>query len=417
MTLYANSFGVVRGKFTIPANIPAGTKSVAFVGGGGQSGQAIFSGQGTIERQRFQKEIVTTLRQWSSPPPPPPAPTFERGVDPLAQTFSLPVNTQVAGVDLWFAATPTTQTNVQIRGTTVGFPDQNIIADVVVNPSSIVTDGTHTRVSFSTPVLLLAGVEYAIVVLCGDAVGALSVAEIGKFDSTAQKWITDQPYSVGVLLSSSNASTWTAHQDRDLTFRLLAADYTATTRTISLGNVAVTSITDLLLMSYAERPNGSTDVKYTLTLPSGTVITVDDGQPIQLPAAVTGNIAVNAVLKGTATASPVLHPGTQLVVGQVGTTADYVTRAIPGGTSVKVKVIYEAFIPSGATVTAQYKGPDGGDVWAALPQIASSAADDGFFEFIHEVTGVNEASVQIKLILTGTTAARPRVRDLRTFVM
>lgn len=417
MTLFADSNGVVRGKFTIPANIPAGNKNVTFAGAGGQFGQATFSGQGTLEHQLFQQQTDITTSRWQSPPVPAPVVSGNTGRDPLAQTFTMSVNTQVAGVDLWFATASTTRTNVQIRETTAGFPNQRILAEATIEPDDIIVGGTATRITFEAPTLLLGGVEYAIVVLCGDAVGALSVAEIGKYDVTASKWITDQPYSVGVLLSSSNASTWTAHQDRDLTFKLLDASYTATTRTVALGNVAVTAATDLLLMSYAERPDGATDVQYTLTLPDATVITVSDGQPVQLAAEVTGNIAVAAKLTGTNKLSPTLHPGSQLVAGQVATTADYVTRAIPGGSSVKVKAIYEAFIPSGATVTAQYKGPDVGDTWIAIPQIETRTVDDGFTEFTHQITGVNELSVQIKLILTGTTAARPRVRDLRTFVM
>ncbi len=123
------------------------------------------------------------------------------------------------------------------------------------------------------------------------------------------------------------------------------------------------------------------------------------------------------MLRGSARFSPVLHSGTQLVVGEVASTGNYVSRAIPGGSNVKVKVIYEAVVPSGATVTARYKGPDGGDTWIVIPQVATRQVDDGFVEFIHEIIGVNELSVQIEIILTGTTAARPRVRDLRTFVM
>lgn len=415
MTLVADSAGVIRGKFTIPANIPAGTKRVTLLGDGGQRGDAIFSGQGTLEHQTWQQQTDTTIVRWQSPPPP--APVVERGQDPLAQTFTMPDNTQIGGVDLWFVAASTTKTNVQIRETTAGFPNQRVIADKTIAPSSIILGGSHTRVLFDAPVNLLGGVEYAVVVLCGDAVGSLSVAEIGKFDAAAQTWITSQPYSVGVLLSSSNASTWTAHQDRDLTFRLLDASYTATTRTISLGNVAVTSITDLLLLSYAERPDGLTDVQYRLTMPDASTITVADGQAIQLASAVSGNIGVEAILTGNAKFSPVLHPGSQLVVGQVAETANYVTRAIPGGSSVAVKVIYEAIVPSGATVTAKYKGPDGGDAWETIPQTATRAVDDGFTEFTHVVTGVNELTVQIELTLTGNTAARPRVRDLRTFVM
>lgn len=421
MTLTADSSGVVRGKFTIPASVPSGNKRVTFSGGGGQSGAATFSGQGKLEHQTFQQRTDITEVRWQSPPPPPP-PDLSwmlegRGPDPIAQTFTMNANTQIAGLDLWFATLPTTQTNVQIRETTAGFPNQSILADATVLLDDIVVDGAPTRVQFAAPVLLLNNVEYAIVVLCGDADGALSVAEIGKFDPVALRWITSQPYTVGVLLSSSNASTWTAHQDRDMTFRLLESSYSQTQRVVPLGSVAVTAATDLLLMSYADRPDGSTDVQYTLTLPDATVITVADGQPVQLAAPLTGAVAVAAILRGTARFSPVLHPGTQLVAGQVAATADYVSRAIPGGADVSVKAIYEAFIPSGATVTVQYKGPDVGDAWIDVAQTATRAVDDGFVEFTHSVTGVNELTVQIKLILTGTTAARPRVRDLRTFVL
>jgi hypothetical protein len=420
MTLTADSSGVVRGKFTIPANVPAGSKRVTFTGAGGSYGEAIFSGQGTIEHQRWLQETEITTLRWVSPPPAPSTSNISDSnsgnYDPLAQTFTLTANTQIAGVDLWFTAKPTTVAKVQLRQTTVGFPDRRIVAEADVNLATVVLGGASTRIRFDTPVLLLGGVEYALVVLCDDAVGALSVAEIGKFDASAQRWITDQPYNVGVLLSSSNASTWTAHQDRDLTFRLLAAGFTEAQRTVSLGDVTVTAVTDLMLMSYSERPAGNTDVQYRLTMPDSSVITVADGQPVQLPAAVTGTIGIAAVLKGGAL-SPVLHPGAQIVSGQVAATADYVSRAIPGGSSVTVKAVYEAFVPSGATVTVQYKGPNAGDPWTAVPQVATRAVDNGFVEFTHQVTGVNKASVQIKLILSGTTAARPRVRALRTFVL
>lgn len=415
MTLFADGSGVVQGKFTIPAGIPAGNKLVTFQGGGGQNGRATFSGQGTLVRQTFLQETVVTTLRWVSPPPPQPV----RGGsgDPLAQTFSMNANTQVSGIDLWFTAKSTTPTMVQIRATIAGLPGPEILAEKIIQPADINIGGASTRILFDNPLLLLGNVEYAFVVLCGDAVGELSTAVIGTFDAGAQKWITDQPYSIGVLLSSSNGSTWTPHQDRDLTFRILAANYTSTTRTINLGNVAVTAATDLLLMSYSAKPDGATDVEYKLTLPDGTEIAVDDGQPIQLAAAITGNVAVSARLSGTSKFSPMLFPGSQLVSGQVATTADYVTRAIPGGTGVAVKAVFEALIPSGATVTVQYKGPDVGDTWTTIPQTATRAVDDGFVEFTHSITGVTETSVQIKLILTGTTAARPRVRDLRTFVM
>lgn len=418
--LVANGSGVITGSFTIPAGVPAGNKSVVFTGASGQSGSAAFSGQGRLERETWQQQTTITETRWQSPPPPPPvvqegAGGFGGRVDPLAQTFSMPANVQMSGVDLWFAAAPTTECRVQIRATAIGIPTQEVIAEKVIAPAAVVLGGAHTRILFDFPVSLIGGVEYAIVVLCNDAVGELSVAEMGKFDAAAQRWITSQPYTIGVMLSSSNASTWTPHQDRDMTFRVLTADFTETLRTIALGTVPVTAATDLLLMSYSERPASDTSVEYTLTLPDATVLNVADGEPVQLAAAITGNVAISARLRGS-DFSPVLFPGTQLVAGQIATTADYVSRAIPAGTSATVKVIYEAIIPSGATVNVFYKGPDGGDTWTTVPADTNSPADDGYTEFVRTVTGVNELTVQIKIVLNGTTAARPYLRDLRVIV-
>lgn len=415
----ANSSGIINGTLSIPAGIPAGAKQVRAVGAGGSEGVATFVGQGTIERQVWQQQTTVNETRWQSPPPPAPAVISDgvRRTDPLAQTFILPVNTQVTGIDIWFAARPTTMTRVQIRTTATGFPDQRILAQATLVPAAANIGGAHTRVHFDYPVTLFGGTEYAIVVLCDDAVGALSLAELGKFDATAQRWITSQPYTVGVMLSSSNASTWTVHQDRDLAFRILGAAYTQTSRSISLGNVPVSGATDLMLMSYAERPASATGIKYLLTLPDASVVTVDDGQPIQLPAAITGNVGITAELTGDAEFSPVLFPGTQLVSGIISASGDYVTRSIPAGTAVTVKVIYEAFAPGGSTITAQYKGPDIGDTWTNFSAPTTRVVDDGFVEFIHVATGITELSVQIKLLLAGSTVARPRVRDLRVIVI
>lgn len=448
----ANGSGVVSGTFTVPANVPSGTKLVEVLGGFGQRAVATFAGIGTIERQTWQQQTITTEVRQSPPPPQPlPGPTtweeaqafFDHGtsqwvfaantgeavllasmetrpscpVDPLAQTFTLTGNTPVSAIDLWFSAKSTTTTRVQIRGTATGFPTQEIIAEARIQPADINVGGASTRINFDHPVTLLGGVEYAIVVLCNDAVGAMSVAELGKFDSANSKWITSQPYTVGVLLSSSNAVTWTAHQDRDLAFRILRAAFSETTRAVSLGHVAVTGATDLLLMSYAERPSSATGVQYTLTLPDASVLTVDDGQPVQLAAAITGDVGISAHLSGSADFSPVLFPGSQLVAGVVQNTGTYVTRAIPAGAAVNIKTIFNAVIPSGATVVPYYKGVDVGDAWTALTLASATPVDNGFVEFVYQATGVTETAVQIKLELSGTPAARPRVADLRAVVL
>ena len=88
MAIQANAQGVVSGKFTIPANVPAGSKRVSFAGAGGSKGDAVFAGSGTITNQVLRQVTTqTSVFWWAS-------------VDPLAQTFTINESVQIAAVDL-----------------------------------------------------------------------------------------------------------------------------------------------------------------------------------------------------------------------------------------------------------------------------------------------------------------------------
>src|SRR6185369_1271749 len=100
-----------------------------------------------------------------------------------------------------------------------------------------------------------------------------------------------------------------------------------TNKTVSLGTVSVTNATDLMVVGLDETPSSTTRIAYNLSLPGGQELTVSNGQPVRLASAITGDVAVSAKMYGDANASPVLLPGTQLVVGHVSTTADYVSRS------------------------------------------------------------------------------------------
>ena len=321
------------------------------------------------------------------------------------------IRDRLAGVDLWFTAKGG-DARLQIRDVANGVPTRTVLAESHIPASSIVVSGGgHTRVLLPSPLSLAAGTEYAFVVLCDDAETALSVAELGKFDATAQQWVVSQPYQVGVLLSSSNASTWTAHQDRDLTFRLLEASFSEVNSEHDLGSASISEATDILLLSLSEIPSADARIEYDMTLPNGEVLTVADGQPLQLTKTATGQVRVRARLAGTIAASPVLWPGTQLVSGAVGATADYATRSIPARGATKAVLVYDAVIPSGAAVTPQLR-KDSGE-WEALTADGTTNQGDGLVEYRFKATLSNANEVRAKLILTGTTTARPRVSNIR----
>ncbi len=266
--------------------------------------------------------------------------------DPLAQTFVLDVATQTAGIDLWFTAKGGPVV-VQIRETSNGVPTSTVVVEQRV-PLDAIQLGQFTRVTW-VPAMLQAKREYAVVVLCDDATTALAIAELGKQDPT-QGYVTSQPYQVGVLLSSSNASTWTAHQDRDLTFRLLAAQYTETERVIDLGTADLVDATDLMILGFAERPSAAANLTFDLEFPpalDSEVVRLTDGQVIWLAAPFDwpgqGTRPHHGRCHGRR------HPGARRATDrrQDRTQRHYITRTVAASGNNRVLVVYEGDIPGG----------------------------------------------------------------------
>ena len=398
-SVIADTSGELSGSFRIPASVPSGSKSVVFDGAGGSHGTAVFTGQGALTTQTLRQ--VTSVTSWY--------------YDPLAQTFVVDDDMQLAGADLWFTAKGIGEVRVQLREVSGGVPTRAVLAESIVASSDIVISGAgHTRVLFPAPVALVSGTQYALVILCDDAETSVAVAELGKYDSLAQQWVASQPYQVGVLLSSSNASTWTAHQDRDLAFRLLRATFSGK-KSLDLGAVTVDGATDFMLMPLCEVPSSQAGVAYTLGLPDGTSLEVAEGQAVTFATPVTGDIGVTAVLDGSETWSPVLWPGTQALVGVVQTTADYYGRSIAaknGDTyATKAVLIYDALVPSGAAVKPEIQ-IDGG-AWQAMPVVGTTRGDEGVVEFRCEQALSNAVLVKLRFSLTGASGARPIVGNIR----
>lgn len=388
----ADQDGVLKGTFTVPAGVPAGTAQVEVVGDQGSRGTGTYTASGTVRTE--QRRIVNTV-------------TYR--YDPLAQTSTLSEGRHIAGVDLWFKKKGTSRILVQIRETTAGFPNQNIIAQASIKPSQISLT-SYTRATFR-PIWLEPNVEYAIVVLTDDAQSALAICELGKYDDMHKRYVTAQAYQVGVLLSSSNASTWTAHQEIDLAFRLLACRFTETNLEVNLGTVAADRNTDLLVRSNVERVSSETDVEFSLTATNGSVNTLAEDMPVSLREELSGDVALKVRLKGNSKNSPVLYQGVQLMLGTQAATADYVTRAIPAGTNTTVRVAYNSYTPGNSNVKVYYQQPD--STWSLIPLTEGSPSTDGEEEHTHILENYNQATVKIKLVLEGNVLYRPYVKNLR----
>lgn len=404
--LKANASGVVDTSFTIPTGVQAGRKRFEIVGAGGSMGEATFDGRGTLVTTTTRERVTTTITRWNW--------------DPLAQTFTLPTAQQVAAAELWFTVRGTRPVTVQIRETTAGFPKQTILAEGRIASSAISTSGA-TRIVFDAPVMLQAGVEYALVVLTDDAETACAIAELGKWDSANGRWVTAQPYQVGVLLSSSNASTWTAHQDRDLAFRLLGVQTTQQSRSITLVNgLSVTDATDIMVLGALDLPATGLNAVARLTLSDGRVLTAPPGTTIQLGARYSGNIDVALDISGTASATPVIAPGWQVVVGTLSNTATYVSRAIPAAASFTGRVIAEVFAPGATSVTAKLESGTAGS-FTTLTVVSAEQVGDGWVEVEWKATSLagvgTDKTTRVRLEISNSPSDRARVRNLRAVIV
>ena len=162
--------------------------------------------------------------------------------NPLAQTFRVIEKTGVhlTGVGLFFSSKPT-DTNlpitVELRNTTEdGTPSSRftIAGSKVSKKASEITtvtsfDGStgENKFTFDYPIFVPGNTEMALVVYTNAAPGDYQIwlAEQGKYEfGTTETRITSQP-EMGSFFMSSNNTTWTADQNKDLTFKMYRANF------------------------------------------------------------------------------------------------------------------------------------------------------------------------------------------------
>jgi hypothetical protein len=400
----ANANGKILASFTIPEGVPVGTKLVQFFGDQGSYGEATYTGKNTVTIEERCKVTTVTLSSQEV------TTVVLNRYDPLAQTFTLQESRHIGGIDLWFKNKGAKRVVVQIRDTNLGLPNQTILAEGSIYPGNISMVGL-TRAVW-TPVFLERNHEYAIVVLTDDADAAIMIGELGKYDTHNNRWVTAQAYQIGVMLSSSNASTWTPHQNSDLAFRLLAAKFTETYVEVPLGSVETDNISDIIALANVERVSSDTDVEFTLA-ENATGIThkLSEDFPTSLQERLTDTLIAKAILKGTSTMSPALYPGVQVILGNLAEEADYITRAIPAGSNTKVFVTCEAYMTGLADVKVYVESS--ANTWTLVNLISSENTGNSWIERTHIVTGFNGENVRVKLVLKGNILYRPRVKSLR----
>lgn len=391
MSIHADHSGIARGKFTIPTNIPAGVKSVEIIGERGSRGLAQFTGRGEITLEE-RRRVITVTRY-----------------DPLAQTITLLTEGRhIAAVGLWFEDIGDQPVTVQIRETATGLPTGAVLAEARITAAQIKGNGEETVVDFATPLYIEALQEIAVVILTDDNKHSLAIAEVGQYDRRAGRYVTEQGYSVGVLLSSSNASTWTPHNNADLAFRLYAAEFTSTEHTIDLKTQTAHHTSDIYLMADVERPGVETDVNFTFVADERRY-PLQDKQTGRLDVRTDGDLTAKVTLRGSKTRSPVLYPGALLALGDLQESATYISRAVVAGSGQAI-VTLESNTPSGSALTVEIE-IDG--TWKSCTPENGEPLGDGWVRNEYKQTISGGDTVRCRITLSGNISARPRARALR----
>lgn len=178
---------------------------------------------------------------------------FLKEIDIFFQTKDnhIPVTLQIVEVDTGYptqrvlpfsrvikAATDITATYIDSNDDLIKYSQKHFEADgtTIIHDKNVVVSGSPTdfiptSFTFSDPVFLKEGVEYAFVLLSNSNNYEVYISNMGDYDLISGDRIVKQPF-MGVMFKSQNASTWTADQNRDIKFTMKKCEFS----TSVLGN-------------------------------------------------------------------------------------------------------------------------------------------------------------------------------------
>jgi len=436
-TQTANGSGVITLSITIPANMPAGRRVVRATGAAQSFAQAIYIGEGTVDTVTMRRvhlvareaapptvQIITVIEQVSQP-----VVNWWNdnlgnggdgdGADPLAQSFALSEGRLIVGLNFRFTAIGNRANGVRVQLSPMvnGFPSNEVLAEAFVGMATP-NVGDLVSARFRAPVYLDGLRQYCVVILTADADHAVAIARLGDvydLPGGGQARVSAQPYTVGVLFASANRASWTAIQEADLHFELVAAKFDPTSRTINLWTGALTNVSDIMVRGGVELPTDEARFRYEVVRPSGQVIPLAPGQNRPFAEFLNEVITVRAVLTGTDKISPILYPGTLIVGGRIRTSGTYVTRLFPMGSGVRVNALMAQFTPAGSTVTVECD--NGGGSFNALTAGTSTVLGNNWSDVKYERNPFTAANGRIRITIAGGPAARVAVARMRAYAI
>ena len=373
----ADSQGIFSGEFTIPAGLPLGVKLVQLKGTQNE-GSAYFWG---IQEAKSYINYHIAGRAYA----------------PYAQTFTISESRIVTGVD-FVCHKDNGKLRVEVREAISGIPTQTVLTSGTVESGSL--SRKWCTVMFDSPVLLSAGNEYALTFY--------SEASLFHLDSAKNNNVAG-----GQFLISKNTK-WIVQKYETLTFRLIGAGFSSSRKTVALGTVNLSGVTDITPLAEVLRTGNDTDATFILKQGNSETARMQAWQKISFDTPLTGDYSVSAELFGDNIFSPILGRSPQLLAEKIASTGDYVSRAFSCGNGRRVLVSTEEYIPAGASIRVFIE--TGNNIWSEAESTESEILGEGWTRFKRYIP-CDLSATRLKITLNGTTSARPFVRSISAVIL
>lgn len=424
-TVKANDQGAVEAKFTIPAGIRTGVREVVLqspikISGFQTSGFSLYQASGiqrtfqqtitTVTTVLLRRNITNTRRVWNT--------------DPLAQTFILDKMTTLKAIEVFFESKSDSMPVVmEIREVENGNITDTLIAEKSLDPAQVATTqnaSTPTRFTFDDPVILQENREYAFVLRSASDAYRAWVAELGEKDVQNGNTVIKNPYLQGVMMSSSNNSTWSPHQTMDIKFNVVEEKY-ANTGTIIFKELSIVEASRLMLGAESVVPQGcdvrwmyqiNNDGRWLPILPYALREIVGTFTTIKLKAELVRDPNINL--------SPLVALDTvSLLTSIYDVEGTYISVNVAGlDPFTQVDVILDTFTPSGTTLGVQVSTDDG-KTWvpATLDNAATRNMNNSWKELTYRATVEEDTTLRVRIDATTTSkSVSPKFKRVRSIM-
>lgn len=425
-SIRSDGSGRFTAKFTIPDKVLTGIREVRLESPIQREGYlstafALYQASGTARTIQNTVTTVTTvlLNRVTTI-------TTTNYIDPVGQTFVLDRMTMVSGIDLYFESKPagTVPVTCEIREVVNGTITSTVYGHktLTANQVNVSSDGrTATRFTFEDPVLLEENKEYAFVVRSTSSKYSIWVATLGENDIISGEMVLSNPYLIGVMMSSSNNSSWTTHQTTDIKFRLIADTYSKSAEILFDKMTPTDQFSRIYLLAESVIPNGTT-VNWSYSLDSGSTYRSISPYNIEILDQLGKDIIVKAnISRGDNTnLSPIIAlDSVGAVLSSYDTEGYYITKTITGlDPYTNVDIVLDTYIPSNTAIKA-YVSTDNGTTLteASLDSSSIRALNYGWRELTYKATVTS--ATQCKLFIKLTSDYKyftPAFRRLRVIM-